>query len=859
MKKVNTYFRNLFVKFEDKVKKNEVLSLTIFGVAVATFIYLMSSSFAVLQPVKSVEIYSKNLSYQNKEPGAWKVTQSSKWISKGEAEVTIDINSIKKVSEKYTDLLFVLDTSGSININTLSNLKLSINNLVDEVLKNTNNKIGLITFNSTSEILSNLTNNKEILKNSINTITADGETNYYAALKNVENILEVYKPENNREFIVVFFTDGYPNIDTPNEIGEYNYLKKQYPFITINAIQNRIGPVVIDPLKQIGDNLYNDYYKSLSDILEEAAIPSILYNSFKLENIINMNYFTIENVSKIEVNQGNVKYDKITQKIEWLLNDYKTGSEAKLTVRIKLNKDENTNIYSILNSTMVNSEIGNVSDNIESTVTPIISSKYKVKYDGNFPNGCSVVGVPTDTNYYVFDTVGISDKKLVCNGYQFKGWKVVTDEIRSINADYFIMPESDVEIRGLWSKLKINKSMNGTIKEKFTLYDQIEQDVLDPTKYAKKYTGNTSTFNDTKNIYYYYGEATNNNVIFANYCWKIVRTTDTGGVKLLYNGVPDAGNKCNNTGDASHLTAAQMNLSSNKVEFNKQYQSPADVGYMYNNETRYQYFSSIVTSRAFLMGNSFTYANGTYTLTNTLSSFVNSSTVSNLTNYHYTCFDSTGSCTTLYYIFYFSNPYGYYLELTGGKSVENVIDEMLFNDNVNKDSSTIKQAIDYWYEHNMISFTKYLEDTVWCNDRSIYNLGGWNPNGGSMTTDLYFNSNVNLSNLTCQNVNDRFTKYVENGNGKLSYPVGLITRQEQNLAYSSSSPLGSGNDFWGLSPSYFDEGYRAFIYDVVSGGWNSNSYVYYPSGVRPSISLRTGIEYSSGDGSTNFPYVILTD
>ncbi len=37
-------------------------------------------------------------------------------------------------------------------------------------------------------------------------------------------------------------------------------------------------------------------------------------------------------------------------------------------------------------------------------------------------------------------------------------------------------------------------------------------------------------------IMYYRGAVENNNVKFANQCWKIVRTTDTGGVKLLYNG-----------------------------------------------------------------------------------------------------------------------------------------------------------------------------------------------------------------------------------------------------------------------------------------------------------------------------------
>ena len=37
-------------------------------------------------------------------------------------------------------------------------------------------------------------------------------------------------------------------------------------------------------------------------------------------------------------------------------------------------------------------------------------------------------------------------------------------------------------------------------------------------------------------VYYFKGDVKDNNVLFAGYCWKIVRTTDTGGVKLIYNG-----------------------------------------------------------------------------------------------------------------------------------------------------------------------------------------------------------------------------------------------------------------------------------------------------------------------------------
>lgn len=44
------------------------------------------------------------------------------------------------------------------------------------------------------------------------------------------------------------------------------------------------------------------------------------------------------------------------------------------------------------------------------------------------------------------------------------------------------------------------------------------------------------TENDPNPIFYYRGDIDDNNVVFGDYCWKIIRTTETGGTKLLYNG-----------------------------------------------------------------------------------------------------------------------------------------------------------------------------------------------------------------------------------------------------------------------------------------------------------------------------------
>ena len=53
----------------------------------------------------------------------------------------------------------------------------------------------------------------------------------------------------------------------------------------------------------------------------------------------------------------------------------------------------------------------------------------------------------------------------------------------------------------------------------------------------------SSTINEEYPINYYRGDV-NNNLIANNYCWKIVRTTETGGIRIIYNGSPNEDGTC---------------------------------------------------------------------------------------------------------------------------------------------------------------------------------------------------------------------------------------------------------------------------------------------------------------------------
>ena len=361
-----------------------------------------------------------------------------------------------------------------------------------------------------------------------------------------------------------------------------------------------------------------------------------------------------------------------------------------------------------------------------------------------------------------------------------------------------------------------------------------------------------TTDENGKDVYYYTGNITNNNLVLNNYCWKMVRTTETDGVKLLYNGLYSDSTKCNNTGTSVYID-------SNKTAFNTNYNSPAYVGYMYGTAYTYSIKSPLET---YYYGSDVTWNGTTYTLSDAESGAI-ADMYSKLSTKHYTCLSTSSSCSTVYYIYYMDSAvdYAYYMTLTNGKKIDDALDEMLNNNTTN---SNIKTVIDNWYENNMTNATKYLENAIYCNNRYITNLSasGWNPSGGSVTTYLRFNDYSNYR-LTCQDKEDQFTLKVDSGgtlgygNNDLDYPVGLLTIKEANLAFGGSSTnyLNNGDSYWLLSPYGFYDRSAYVLY--VNYGSLGGSYVGSTKGARPAVSLSTKVKLSGeGNGTVESPYIL---
>ena len=326
-----------------------------------------------------------------------------------------------------------------------------------------------------------------------------------------------------------------------------------------------------------------------------------------------------------------------------------------------------------------------------------------------------------------------------------------------------------------------------------------------------------STEDDYGTSYYFRGAVTNNFVEYANMCWRIVRVTGDGSIKLVlynYNGLtstnntPSSSTPCNVTGNDYAL--ARYEGDTYTSEFNSSYNDNAYVGFMYGTAGATSYTAA----------------------------------------------------------------------------------------QANTNASTILTNLNKWYTNVLSKQANFkdsqLADTIWCNDKSVVTDTTFNPDIITLGTNYGYARNGNYysaikrlvqassgtaggtgPSLICSNDNNdgKLSKFTVSdttyGNGALSgyAKVGLLTADEIAFAggaflLQNSTYYIKGNtisDFWwALSPYVFFGSY-AYVwfvdgYDSFLGG----VYVDYSGGVRPSLSLQSGVKISSsGIGSATNPYKIV--
>ena len=200
----------------------------------------------------------------------------------------------------------------------------------------------------------------------------------------------------------------------------------------------------------------------------------------------------------------------------------------------------------------------------------------------------------------------------------------------------------------------------------------------------------------------------------------------------------------------------------------------------------------------------------------------------------------------------------------------------LESNRANTNNSTIKEVIDRWYASNMTSYAKYLSETaIYCSDREV-GEGTYTATGLKFYYAPYTRIDTNkAATYGCTATEDKFTVDSAAGNGKLTYPIALMTvdelvfaggayREESALTwyyYNSVKGSSTGKISWWLMSPY-DWGANSSVFRTY--GSDSPGFLYARRvddtlGVRPVISIKGNNLWKSGDGTASSPYEIVTN
>ncbi|MBQ3306694.1 MAG: hypothetical protein IJG68_00715 [Bacilli bacterium] len=453
---------------------------------------------------------------------------------------------------------------------------------------------------------------------------------------------------------------------------------------------------------------------------------------------------------------------------------------------------------------------------------------------------------------YIDYTVSYSDDVVLETNQQLLAGTTETLKVKVEFKDEENVPESET-LPLSFEQPYIKKTNAGTkVKHPQPLYNVLQDEANSGSGLAVQYTGqhhDSFTEEPSKNIYHWYASNANNantirtknNVIFANHCWQMIRTTDTGGVKLLYNGEVD-NNQC---------------LDTRGTHFG------------------YGGKDSIYLSRNYWYGTDYYYdeEDNKFHLTGTIEQLSwNNNTYQNIIG-KYTCISSNrdDSCSKLYYVDNYSSSnyaYGFYLV---SDAVYSQYGKLPFNY-----TDTSMSDIGYMYGEKYLykKMNNYGYINLYTNNTSLFTSISLSSYSQMWVADSisYDNSNNTYSLTNPLNVTPStdYSSLV----GKYSFfnsDVSYVSTSIKYIAYTNSAnmyyiTLSGGEDISSKEPlvygdsivknnngSYTIQGYSNYTYlDIASG--ISNKYSCDNGGITcTNPKLITSLSYSSNS------YINLSD
>jgi surface protein len=428
---------------------------------------IMGGSASIIYISKAMNTYSDG---GQSITGVYEVTSETRWIDYATARTTIRLKSDIEKNQKASDVLYLVNNSRGMT-DSMDLTKEKLNGALMNLMESGNNRAAVMTFNTKTELLSDFTNDTAVISNAINSIETESHTDMAAAFNGVRDFLASYEHQTNRNVIVVLVSAITPDYGENSGSIAYYYLKRDYPFVDIAAVQYQMYPGRV--LAAYSDR---QYFANEEEVIEKYGMEDqdeygfaikraqnfpTIFDELKITDLIDTNNFKITGVTSTF---GNIDYDDGL--VEWDLAGAESGSSVKAQITVKL-KDSaigaEASSYHLSEPISGNFRIGNKSGSETLGEGVDIHGFSTVTYD-KYPTSSVVIGepgLPEPTRYLAYTAVPIVKATLYSRYVDFVGLAPEGEDLIYVGKDYFVMDDNDVTVRPVWKRVKVTSATDG--------------------------------------------------------------------------------------------------------------------------------------------------------------------------------------------------------------------------------------------------------------------------------------------------------------------------------------------------------------------------------------------------------------